>query len=733
MRLLRALEPPGPACRRKARADAGARTGFARCGRSRRIRVRLPAFLTVPALVVFLTACAAAAALEIRPGVTIAVDPGEPPPVHRAVDDLRRDLEKVFGMSSPIVSPDDWLVTDDSPTLVVAGPESRWPGLALSDAVEGWESHAVYVREKDGTPHVVLHGGDMRGTIYAIYTFSEEVLGIPPLWLWASWEPESRETIEVPRDFDRHFDPPHVRWRAWFPMGQTQLTPWRNRSREKHDAYAETMLRLKLNCLDMLSFLHGGFTHEYRLHPNAEMAKRYGLAVTATHTAPLGAHPDPNRWRRYWERIRGFDEAPARSIHDKNSLFEYWKYHIEAARHHDLEVIWPIAFRGAGDVAFWERDNFEDPGTDELRAEVIEEMLREQVALLKSVTGDNNPAMRITLYNEKSDFLARGLLELPREPGLIYNFVAARRDHFPPPDLLTFEFPEDQLTGYYFNYQFVSTGSFLAQGESPWKMERNFRTVDSLSPTGLTLSVVNAGNIREHVMELAANAAMMWDFDAYESDEFLRAFCALYFGAEAAGGIAELYRDFYDAYWRQREPDLDGFPRQYLFQDLRLHRAMRILVPKLKEREADLNPFWSGDWFRIDPAAQGAETEVEALVRGMRQSIDKLKRVNAEADAWLERLPEPRRTFFNDNLRVQARFLQHASEVVHHLGRAMIDLAKDRDIGSEVERADRAVVRMIDVLSETEHGIFAGWYEPRTHFHLHERREEIAELLASTR
>ncbi len=673
------------------------------------------------------------AAIDIEPGVGIAVDSREAAPVHRAVEDLQRDLSRVFGRESPTLSSAEWPEARDSTVLVVAGPESDWPGLELSGEVQGRESHAVYVREVDGTPHVVLHGSDMRGTLYAIYTFSEEILGVSPLWFWASQPPGKRDRIAVPKDFHIHFDSPEVKWRAWFPMGQTQLNPWRNRNQEKHDAYAEAMLRLKMNCLDMLSVLHGGFSEEYQLHPNAAMAKRYGLAVTATHTAPLGAHPDINRWTRYWERIRGFDDAPARSIHDKNSLFEYWEYHIEAARHHALEVVWPIAFRGSGDVAFWERDNFEDPGTDELRAEVIEEMLREQVDLLKAVTGDNHPPMRITLYNEKSDFMARGLLELPREPSLIYNFVAARRDHFPPPDLMGFDFSEAPLTGYYFNFQFVSTGSFIAQGEGPWKMERNFRKVKSLSPAGVTLSVVNAGNVREHVMELASNAAMMWDFDAYDSDRFLERFGSTYFGDEAAGAIAGLYRDFYDAYWEQREPDLEDFPRQYLFQDLRLHRAMRILIPKLKEREADLNPFWGGDWFRIDPAATGADTEVEALILGMRESVEQLEHVTRRADALLERLPEARKMFFNDNLRVQAYFLKHASEVVYHLGRAMLDLSEDREIAPEIEQADRAIIRMIDILSETEHGDFTDWYAPRTHFHFHERREEIADLLESTR
>ena len=73
----------------------------------------------------------------------------------------------------------------------------------------------------------------------------------------------------------------------------------------------------------------------------------------------------------------------------------------------------------------------------------------------------------------------------------------------------------DRNLGYYFNYQFTSTGSHLAAAEGPWKMEQNLRYVAAKSDKPLVFSVVNAGNIREYVMELSANAAMLWDFKAY--------------------------------------------------------------------------------------------------------------------------------------------------------------------------------------------------------------------------
>ena len=66
----------------------------------------------------------------------------------------------------------------------------------------------------------------MRGTIYAIYTFSEKILGVPPLWYWSSWEFQKYSLIEIPDDFDENFKSPKVRYRAWFPNDADFFIPW---------------------------------------------------------------------------------------------------------------------------------------------------------------------------------------------------------------------------------------------------------------------------------------------------------------------------------------------------------------------------------------------------------------------------------------------------------------------------------------------------------------------------
>jgi hypothetical protein len=605
-----------------------------------------------------------------------------------------------------------------------ATAEFRDPNL------HGREAHLVTVKDAAGTPHVVLQGTDMRGTIYAIYTFSEQFLGIPPLWFWASWEQERLDSVEIPADTRIEFGRPYVRWRAWFPNDRDLLNPWQDRAPENYEALFETMLRLKLNTLEGRLMDNDAWHQPYAAGREARVARDRGLVITGHHIYAFGS--SIRDWDLYWKRIRG-REPPPTSIKGVDALKDFWRYHIETSLREGMEVIWLIAFRGNRDIQFWAF--YEDsPETDAERGAVIERMMHEQVRLLKDVTGDPDPPMRTTLYAEKSNLFAAGHLRPPSDPALIWNFVAARRDHFPAPDLQAMEVPDDRPLGYYMNFQFTSTGSHLAQAEGPWKMERNFRYVDGKNPRPLEFSVVNAGNIREHVMTMSANAEMMWDFAGYDTDAFLLEFCGRYFGPEHAADVADLYRDFFDSYWRQKMPDMEGFPRQYLFQDMRYARAMEQLTAHFA-RGYSPNPLedraaWApipGEYFRIEPRDTGSDNQLGAIATGTGSSIEKLERVVAKADRIHAALPPARRAFFNDNLRVQARFMLHLNKTLNAVTRAFMTLETGAD-GRTIallEAAESSLDAARRALGEAEHGRFEHWYEGDDKFRLDGLEERI--------
>jgi hypothetical protein len=454
---------------------------------------------------------------------------------------------------------------------------------------------------------------------------------------------------------------------------------------------------------------------------DAAKANARGLVITHHHTSPLGS--GLSAWNAFWEREGG--AVPPLSVRDPEKLKAFWRYHVETAHRAGFDVVWTVVFRGSRDIPFWE--TFEDAPTETAdRARMINEMLQAQVAIVKEVTHDPAPAMRSTFYNEGTTLLTAGLLHPPDEPTLIWNFVAARRDHFPTEFVRKLQPVPGRLLGYYLNFQFTSTGSHLAPAEGPWKMAANYRIVEAAGTEPLAFTVVNAGNNREHLAELAANAEMMWRFKEFDADRFLRDFCARYYGVEHAADIAGLYRDYYQAYWRQKPGDIPGFDRQYIFQDMRYARAVEML---LKDMAADVNrpnpldghPLDNPDagsvgYFRVE-LQPGDSTQIDAILRGTAAAGQKFGAVVTRANTLLPSTGAGR-ILFTDNLLVRAKLMMALNDLLHET--ALAYRAHDvRDVRRQhLQAASTAADAVKAALDETRHGPFGEWYDTDIKFGL---------------
>ena len=662
---------------------------------------------------------AIAAGVRLTPGVPVVVPVGTTAPVRLAVEDLQRDLLKVLGTPSPIVS--DAAELHGRAAIIILGP-----GLGLSglhDAkISGREAHGIHVGEYGGTAHVVLEGADPRGMIYAIYSFSDEFLNVPPLWYWADWVPPRREAIDVPADTNRIFPPAYVRWRAWLNNDADFLEPWEKRSPENDHAMLETVLRLKYNTFEL-----GGVADlrpdapRYAVQPFAAKANARGLVITHHHTSPLGSNL--SSWDAFWQHEG--KKVPPLSVRNVENLKAFWRYHVETAQRAGLEVVWTLVFRGSHDIPFWE--TFTDAPTETAdRARVINRMLQAQVDVVKEVTGNPMPDLRTTFYNESTTFLAAGLLHPPAEPTLIWNFVAARRDHFPTEDLVNLKAPPDRLIGYYLNFQFTSTGSHLAPAEGPWKMAANYRIADATGAQPLAFTVVNAGNIREHLAELSANAAMMWRFKEFDADSFLQGFCTRYYGSDHAADLARLYRDYYQSYWTQKPSDIPGFDRQDIFQDMRYARAAEMLLADMAANVSRPNPLdghplddpskGSVGYFRVE-LQPGDTSQLDALLRGTAESGRRFAAVVARANSFV-RSTGAGRIFFTDNLLVRAKIMVALNALLHETTLAYQAQEARNEQRQHLTAAIAAADAVQAALDETKHSTFDEWYKSDVKFGL---------------
>jgi hypothetical protein len=350
------------------------------------------------------------------------------------------------------------------------------------------------------------------------------------------------------------------------------------------------------------------------------------------------------------------------------------------------------------------------------RGEVISRMTARQRQMVLDITGNPASAFQTFSYNECSDLLSQGYLHPPDDPNLIWTYVAARRDHYPNTDLQQVPAGSDRHLGYYFNYQFTSTGSHLAPAEGPWKMEANFRYVTSKSRYPLSYAVVNAGNIREFGFELSAFANMMWDFNNYDTDAYLKKYCAAYFGEDDAEAIAKLYKDYYHAYWQPKRDDLPFMDRQFLFQDLRYKQAIRGICNVFK-RPYNPNPLHDiggeqveGRTFRIVPADNRATNQIDAIINGTTASAARFLAVGQEGDAIYAKLPEAKKSFYNDNLRAYGRFMYHLNECLLNLARAYRTPPSDAARKEFADRARSEFGAADAAIRTTAHGNFQDWY-----------------------
>ncbi|MCU0856894.1 MAG: glycosyl hydrolase 115 family protein [Pontiellaceae bacterium] len=643
----------------------------------------------------------------IRNRFTIVIAENEAEPVLLAIEALREDFDLRMGFKPEV---ETGLPANGSrPHLVIINRSN--PACAAIEpprqSLDGFESHRVYA--DPSAQRIYLEGCDLRGTIFAIYSFSEHILGTPPLRHWCSWKPAVTADIPVAGNTDLFFRSPQVRFRAILPGDTDFFSPWRERSPANDGIWLETVLRLKMNMVEGYSTI----SSNYEVSEYARLISKYGLALTSHHTS--GLNTSFSRWKPYWREMSDMP-PPALCVSNETQLREFFEYNAETVKRSGIENLWTLAFRGAKDEPFW--NIFKDAPTSEPdRAAVINKMLQLQLDTIKAVTGETEPHVRITFYDEIADLMAKGLLRPPVSSNMIWTYVAARRDPYPYNDLVSHNPDAGVKLGYYMNFGFASTGPHMAPAEGPWKMEFNYRYVNGKSP--LNFSVVNVGCFREFIMELSANARLLWDMSAYNTDRFLLDYCTQYFGAAHAREIAQLYRDYYQAYWQPKPTEFPGMERQFLFQDLRYARAFDQIAKQFFKTSGkpDMNPLSDigferepGRTFRIDLAANQATSQIEALLNGMQQTIPKFSDVAARCTLIMPEIDAGQRTFFNDNLRVYSLYMEHLSRSLYHYTLAYSLQENRTELTGNLRKSYDELVKAQKALFETQHGSFSKWY-----------------------
>lgn len=273
-------------------------------------------------------------------GTTIFVPSEEPRPVQRAAQDLADDFNKVFG-KRPQITHDPQAVRSAS---IVIGAKSTLPHTVDTSALTEPESFLISTVSGPGrAAHAVyLVGADARGTMYAIYHFAEEFLGVDPLYYWTDNEPVRRSQVELPANLHRVFAPPLFRYRGFFLNDEDLLTGWAPDSKagialSVWNKVFETILRLKGNMVCPGTWI-------FPDAPQIALAGERGLAVAQHHAIPLGVNVA--RW-------------PAGVTYNYSTHPEIIEQAWKNAAHSyapGVQILWAVGLRGLSDISYASMD-----------------------------------------------------------------------------------------------------------------------------------------------------------------------------------------------------------------------------------------------------------------------------------------------------------------------------------------------------------------------------------------
>lgn len=481
---------------------------------------------------------------------TVLVPAGEPECVRLAAEDLIRDTRKITGKSPTLVrlaadagAPCVVLVSVDRPESA-ALLETLAPGFG--DDLQGkWEAYRVAtVRSR-----LLIVGSDERGTMFGLYDFLEQYLGVDPLYFWTSRPPQTRATLAWD-DVTLVSGEPTFRFRGWFINDEDLLSEWQESGGTRHIDYpyyrqvvnrevmravAEALVRSRCNLIIPASFVD-------ILNPPEEAllqeCARRGVFLSQHHVEPLGV--SAFAYFNYWKQ-RGRDLKYSWFSHP-NEVREVWRAYAEKWAAYP-NVIWQLGLRGVADRPMWMADP-DTPQSDADRGRLISEAMAEQVRILDEVWPRRPRYMSTTLWAEGSTLNAKGLLTIPKDTILVFADNSPgwkwQRDFYVTPRR-----PENAY-GVYYHHNLIGSGPHLAQVTSPHKTFECLRI--AVEQGAAAYAIFNVGNLREFVLGLDATAKMTWRMDGFDPDTWLTQWVRSRFSRRPSD-IANAYRIYFNA-WR---------------------------------------------------------------------------------------------------------------------------------------------------------------------------------------
>jgi hypothetical protein len=650
--------------------------------------------------------------IVISSSITIVESPDEPEPVRRATDDLIRDFGKVFGHEPERV---DRLEDAGPVAILIAERDHVHPGikcLTTTDA-ESFAFSVLRVPGHQALKHLVcLTGADMRGTIYAIYQFSQSVLGVDPMYLWTDKQPEKRDSIDLPTDFDRAYPKPVFRYRGFFINDEDLLSGWIPATKSEHTGIAlrvwdnvfETILRLKGNMVVPGTWI---FPDDAQVHAAAER----GLIINQHHAIPLGVNVA--RWPK---------DVPYNYSTHPEILERAWRNAVATYKPED-EILWSVGLRGLSDASYASLDP-SVRGNDELLGKRISDAIADQ---MKIVRARYPKAQFVTdLWQEGARLMQEGYLKIPPEVTLVWADTG---------------------------YGDMQDGGKVAAGQGMYihtaMMNGNANQLSELVPVSViqeelgryikaganSYVLVNTSDIRPVAMTTRALMETAWGGAPAEAagadDAYYRRWASEEFGAKAADAVAAVYKEYFaaPAMWRRHgapgltsagnapptAPPQSAVPRHY--GDQHYHSEMRrLILDALTEGQVIAVPSQSPKWMEPHVLPQPTPEAWQALIK---RDIEECEEAQPRWDelwrhamAAADLVDADRRDYYQAAVLAMILINRESNRALLNVAQAV----EDSDAGSvvkaraELDDASTSLAAIQQSMNRAEYGKWKNWY-----------------------
>ena len=638
--------------------------------------------------------------IRVDASAVILLPENAPAPVKKAAEDLRSDFAKIFGNKPRIVSKTE----QAGPVTVVIGSITDIPEGVRPAPLSGAESFSISIANPNwnnrNSHAIVLAGSDMRGTIYAVYEFSQKYLGVDPLYYWTDHEPRRRASIAIPSALNEKFSAPVFKYRGFFINDEDLLTGWApGEDKDKTgislkvwDKIFETILRLKGNMVAPGTWIFPDDTQ-------VKAAGARGLIVTQHHAIPLGLNVA--RWPK---------DVPYNYTEHPEILERAWKDAVDLYEPNQ-EVLWSVGLRGLSDVTYASMDPSVRNNNQALGA-LISKAIAAQMRIVREARP--NAEFFTNLWQEGARLVQSGDLKIPPEVSTVwaddgYGYIQDK----------------GEVTSGQGIYDHVAMMNGRAnQLTEMVPIERSFSELGRYIKAGAThYYLVNTSDIRPVTMSIRAVMDAVWqglpNDSASESNDFYKNWSTEEFGKQAAPQLAALYKKYFNAPAHFSEPAREYGDQLYHTEIRRMLLTYMIdsplyAIPSQAPKWEPPRVLGAGVGFGPNPTPP-KEWLKQAIAREIQQCGEAQPRWDAvwKKAVIIEPLVAPdRKEFYRSEVLAMIAINRQSNRILLLISKALqdADSGRKREAEQETQQALTAFDEMQRAEAAAEYGKWKNWY-----------------------